>query len=260
MRHHGFHRVTGLGLTALCLVLPAASAKAAGDWEWTIAPYIWAPDISMEVTVNNDPVLAGEVAFSDLLNKVAIGGSIHFEGRHSRIGFLTDAMYVSLSESKTAPPQTNLPGGAQSETALSMGLYEAGGFYRVSGDKAGFDVLFGARILDINQDVKITLPSSATTSFGTSGTLVDGFFGARYTVPFAKRWGFGVRGDVAAGGTEITWNAVAQFGVWFGKTAKYGMTAGWRYTDMEIDKSDQGVNVKTKMVLSGPSVNFVFRL
>ena len=78
------------------MTLPATT-RAAESWDWSITPYMWASDITMDVAVNGDPVLGIDVVFSDLLDKVDFVFQFHFEGRRGRAGFFIDGTFIELT-------------------------------------------------------------------------------------------------------------------------------------------------------------------
>jgi hypothetical protein len=131
------------------------------------------------------------------------------------------------------------------------------------GDDRVLDLLFGVRMLALEQehDISVPAPFNSTTSLARSDNLIDGFVGARYRHPLGKRWDFMVRGDVGAGDTEFTWNAVALAGVRFGKTDRYSLRFGWREMESEIEgETDRGVDLDTDLHLSGPILGFIITL
>jgi len=254
--------VAGLVSLMSCLWLPLAGAQAA-DWEWTIVPYLWGSDISLDLTANDEPVIGGDVAFSDLLDKIEVAVPIHFEGRAGKPGFFVDVLYLSLEDDTTTSPDPPLPGGTMVHAELDSGFYEAGGLYRFIDDGQVLDLLYGARVIDMSQehDVALPSPSTLTTKIESSETLLDGFVGLRYGRSIGDRWDFEIRGDVGAGDTDLTWNFIGTFGVRFGKTDTYSMRFGWRYLDVDVEvRSTSGVNVETDLTLSGPAVAMVFTL
>lgn len=93
-----------------CLGATASPARAA-DWEWTLAPYLWAPDIALDVTVNGEPVIGGDLAFGDLLDKLDMAALAHFEGRRGKGGFFFDLVYMDLGDTQTTVARPPLPGG-----------------------------------------------------------------------------------------------------------------------------------------------------
>jgi hypothetical protein len=84
--------------------------------------------------------------------------------------------------------------------------------------------------------------------------------GVRYSGRTSDRWSYRLRGDLSAGGTELTWNAIAGVGYTFGKTGKYTALAGYRYMDMEYKEDDARAEVETHQVLSGAIVGLAIRL
>ena len=249
-------------VVAWAAVAMAGSKVAAAEWDWLLVPYVWGAGIGLDVEVNDDPVLGGDASFSDLLDKTEIAGMLHFEGRAGKAGFFADAVYMSLADSTTTPPDPPLlPDGAEADAELKMGRYEAAGFYRPGGGEHGLDVLLGVRLVDYDQQVDIerTTPTPASRSFGISDSFVDGFVGARFGMPFAERFWFQIRGDVGAGDTESSWTANGTVGAWLGKTKKYGLSLGYEHFEMEVEQSDGVAVIESETEFSGPFGAFVFR-
>ncbi len=242
--------VIGVGLSG-------AEAAVAGEWEWTLIPYVWASDVSLDVKVNGDPVIGEDVSFSNLVDKLDFGSQLHFEGRRGKGGFFLDLAYFEFSDSETLsgggiPP---LLDGTLVETKETDSFFEAGGFYRL-GSSDGLEVLFGVRVIDLEQKIDITVPSLPPpfdqTRVDTDDSFTDGFVGLRYSGPIGEKWGFTARGDVGAGDTELTWNAVLLFGYQFGQAGKYSLLFGYRQMEIELEENDGDVKVETDLGLSGP--------
>jgi hypothetical protein len=143
-----------------------------------------------------------------------------------------------------------------------MGTYEAAGFYRPGGRARGLDLIFGARMLDyrLRLDATIPPPISAAVSRGLDTNLIDAFGGVRYLTPIGKRWDFAIRGDVGAGGTDLTWNVLASFGVRLGKTERYNLRFGWHHMEMDVTADDpQNIEIETGQTLTGPFFAFVVK-
>ena len=239
----------------------AAAADAAEGWEWTLAPYLWAPKTSLDVTVNDEPVIGGDLDFSDLLDKLDFSGQVHFEGRRGKTGFFLDLTYLSTSDSGTTSPRPPLPGGTAIDSEVDTALFEAAGFYRPLGESHGLDLLLGVRIIDYQQTLDIALPSPSTvsTEVDVSKTYTDGFAGLRYVAPITGHWSLVVRGDVGAGDTEFTWNALALAAYGFGATGRNTLLFGYRHLEIELEGSDSAADVETELTMSGPIAGFAFR-
>jgi len=108
-------------------------------------------------------------------------------------------------------------------------------------------------------DVTLPPPISAAASEGTDKNLIDAFGGLRYTTPIGKRWQFVIRGDAGGGGTDLTWNAVATFGVRLGKTGRYNLAFGWRHMELDLTaKKPPNVEIESDETLTGPFVASAF--
>lgn len=255
------------GLIISCVLLAGtsapANAKSAESWDWLFAPYIWGPSAKLDFTVNNDPVIAAEASFHDLLDKTDFFGALHFEGQCEHAGFLVDALYLDLGGDQTTTARPPLPGGTQTTMDLTIGVYEAAGFYRVPGKARGLDLLFGARMYDYRSRLDATIPPpiSASRSWSTDKNLIDAFGGVRYMTPIGKRWDFTFRGDVGTGGSDLSWNAIASFGVRLGKTELCNLRFGWRQMELDVTDDDHPLNVETEsdLTFTGPFLAFALK-
>ncbi len=246
-------------LAAWC---PLAKAETPKDWEWNFAPYLWGPSVNLDVTINNDPVISADASFQDLLAQTDFAAAFHFEGQCEHAGFFADALFLNLGAEKNSAANPPLPGGTLTQTDVNIGLYEAAGFYRPGGGAHGLDLILGARMFDYRTRIDVTIPPpvSATTSGGTDKNLIDAFGGVRYMTPIGKRWDFLIRGDVGAGGTDLTWNAVASFGVRLGSTDHYNLRFGWHHMEMDVTaKNAQNIEIESNMTLTGPFFGFAMK-
>ena len=110
-----------------------AEAQDPTSWEWTIAPYLWASDVGLDLTVNNETSVGGDAAFKDLLDKVDSVFMGHFEGRKGRWGMYFDTIYLDLSDNKTISigPGGPILGDLMANAGMTMKLYDVGGIYRL---------------------------------------------------------------------------------------------------------------------------------
>ncbi len=259
MRRRIGRSVVAVLLAAGC---PLARAETASDWEWTVVPYLWGPSVSLDVTANNDPVIGVDASFSDLLDKLDLAAAVHFEGRCEHAGFFVDALFVDVGAEQTNTARPPLPGGTLTEVDMKVGTFEAAGFYRPGGRAHGLDLILGARMFDYRTRIDVTIPApfNATTSAGSDKNFVDAFAGVRYTTPIGKRWHFVIRGDAGGGGTDLSWNAVATFGVRLGKTGRYNLAFGWHHMELNVTaKNPQNVEIESNQTLTGPFVGLALR-
>jgi hypothetical protein len=228
---------------------------AAEDWEWTVVPYLWGAATEVDVTLPSGEDVGSELDFSGLLDKLDFAAQVHFEGRRDQLGFFADVTYLGTSDDTLTPPRPILPGGATVETDADTWLVEGGGFFRLSGDTLGLDLLLGVRMVDLDLSIDITPPEPLEGDFSssTSSTLYDGFVGLRYTTDFAGNWLFSLRGDVGTGDTDLSYNFAGTVGYRFGEDNRFGVLLGYRHLVLEL--KDNGFEVDQTM--SGPQLGFL---
>lgn len=255
--------VVVLGLT--CAVT-SSSANADG-LEWTIAPYLWASDVGLDLRINDDPVLGGDVSFDDLLDKVDTALMGHAEVRGERWGAFVDLIYIDLSDGQVIPvgPGNPIGGDVIVDNSLKLQIYELGGLYRFTKQGAAasnFDFIFGARQIEMDLDINVTLPGpgGGQPSLGTDNSETDIFAGFRFIGKFNDRWGYKARADYGAGGTEGALNFLATIGYTFGQSGLFTLDVGYRYFTVELEKSlADNATANTDITMSGPVVGFIFK-
>jgi len=252
-----------ISIIAISGLLPQQSN--ADGIDWTVAPYLWGSSVELDVIVNNDPVLGTEVPLSDLLDKqdgVFMG---HFEGRGERFGAFVDTIYLSLADSNVIPigPGGPILGDLITDMTMTLKLYELGGVYRIGDDSPGstaFDILLGARLVDVDQNLDLILPGPAATPLNLSIAVseTDVFFGGRLVGKFTDKWHYKARADIGGGGTDGTFNILGAVGYSFGETGLFSLDLGYRYMTIDLENDKNGTRTKTEIALSGPLLGFIF--
>jgi len=233
--------------------------------DWTVAPYIWGSGVGLDVTVNSDPIIGTDVPLSDLLDKqdgVFMG---HFEGRGERFGLFVDTIYLSLADSNVIQigPGGPIVGDLITDMKMTLKLYELGGVYRMGDDSPGstaFDILLGARLVDVDQNLDLILPGPAATPVNLSIAIseTDLFFGGRLVGKFTDKWHYKARADIGGGGTDGTFNILGAVGYTFGETGLFSLDLGYRYMTIELKNDQNGTRTETDITMSGPLLGFIF--
>jgi len=256
--------VAAVVFSAGFFVLPKQSVAA--DLEWTIAPYLWASDVGLDITVNNDPVIGTNVPFNDLVDKLDGAFMLHLEMKGDRFGTMFDSIYIKLADNAVVPvgPGGPILGDVLVSTDLTLTLYEFAAFYRFGSNAPGssaFDILAGVRQVDIDQNLAIVLPGPGMTPVGASIDIseTDFIIGGRLAGSFNDRWSYRIRADYGSGGTEGTINALAAVGYTFGQTGLFSLELGYRYFDLELKKDADGSLLESDLTMSGPMLGLVFR-
>jgi len=236
-----------------------AAPSVAQDREWIVVPYLWGADTSLDVRVQDDPVFGGDLAFSDLVDQLDLALQLHVETRKDRFGLLFDITYRETSDTQTTSI-TPLPGSTEIATDADLAIFEAGGFYRASGESHGWDFMLGVRAVELDAELTLTPPDPLSPRvLDSSSSITDGFAGIRYIAPLGDRWSVVLRGDAGTGDSDLSLNLVALLGYRFGETDRYNLLFGYRHFALELEETNDGLSIDTEVTMSGPQVGFAFR-
>lgn len=242
-------------------LLANSSQALPADWEWTIAPYLWAADTSLDISIADRREFDGSLGFDDLVDNLDFAAQLHAEGRRGHWGLLADATYLKTSDGKTVQSAGPLGAGeADIDTDAALGIYELGGFFRPMGDGQGLDLLAGVRLIDFEQEVSIT-PSRIDNPYRSdiSSSLTDFFVGLRYQASLTDSLSLVLRGDYGSGDTESTWNALGMLAWRMGGSDHYQLLLGYRYLEIELEEEKERVAINTDLSMHGPVLGFAFR-
>jgi len=220
-------------VAAILIVTSGATARAADGWQWSIAPYIWASDISETLLLNDEIVGGGDTEFKDLVELVDTSLQLHFEGVRDRWGLFADLTYIDLSDSETGELEI-----LRFDVEITEALLEAGAIYRPSGRSGKLDLLFGARYLSVDEKYRLQLGGLDPFEAAVDEGYLDALVGARYRIPLSQRWMISLRGDVSLGGTDHMWTAQGLVGWLFGAKRNSAVFLGYQYRDMKYVKAD----------------------
>jgi len=233
------------GLVALALAFPLTS-RAADSWDWSIAPYAWAPSIGADLREGQPPAESRQ-AFNKWIDKVDFAFLGHVEGQGDHIGMLGDVIYLALSDSHDYPR-------LRTEGDLEAGVVELAAVLPLGERRfEGLDLFGGLRYFDVSTKARFD-PANDLLPVVTRDRdegFYDFLFGARYTMKFSDRWGLTLRGDASTGDTDGSWSASANLqyhggpGFW---------VFGYRYLEVELPMRNSSLD----LTLNGPQVGYAF--
>lgn len=265
-------RASGCATLALALVFAGATGSANADGlTWTVAPYLWASDVGLDLAVNDEDLLGGTAEFSDLVDKLDTALMAHIEASGERFGGYLDLIYIDLSDDRTINlgPGAGDPnlGDLAVDANLGMEIYELGAFYRFPLNDAAtrhVDIVMGLR--DVSADVTVDIESEGPSDIEGRTRINNGetdfLAGVRFIGKFgdSKRWGYKLRADYGFGGSEGSVNALATVGYTFGESGLFTLDAGYRHFNVEFSKNFEGpVRTTTEITMSGPLLGFIFQ-
>jgi hypothetical protein len=240
-----------LATVLLCL----ASRFAAADTEWLVAPYGWLPTVSVDQTFDDGSGGGSSGGGAEVLSKIDFAAMLRAEMARGHWGAMLDYIFVSLADQTTYSPLPAI--SIDIEGDLDLEVLELGGFYRLSGEARGLDLMLGLRRIDVDLGIVINRQSQSPQPLQIAAEINDAFVGARYLLPFGERWNLTLRGDYGFGDSDGTLNAIASIGVRFNET--FGMNFGYRHANIKFEEDIEGSREDTDISLSGPFVGLMFR-
>ena len=246
-----------------------AAAQTTDEWKFNAIIYGYFPDIGGKSTF---PQRTGgtsiDIDASTIIDNLKFVFMGTFEAQKGRWGFFTDLMYLDVGGSKSQTRdvtigRVQLPIGVTADLDLDIKgtIWTLAGSYRISTDPTvPFDILAGARLLDVKQTLgwnfSAELGPNEPVRSGSSEIKEnnwDAIIGVKGRLVFGsnREWFVPYYVDVGTGDSDLTWQAFAALGYSF----RWGdVIAGWRYLDY---KFKSGAKLEDAN-LNGPLIGVAF--
>jgi hypothetical protein len=240
-----------LALRALVLALCVApGAASAGEINFT--PYIWIPGVNATIgeSSGGSPGLGDRITL-DFSNDLRLGGAmLNASWTEGPFVVLGDWTYANV-RGVSASPFGVLYGDVHAQIVGNVLQLFTG--YAVL-DKEGFRIepLLGARGYIITGRLKLDPGRFPAVDLDDTAQWLDAVIGLRAQYRFAKSWIVNVRGDVGAGGSNLTWQIYGVGGYEFSWGA---LVFGWRH--LYVDQGEK--SLRLRLTLSGPIIGANFR-
>lgn len=261
-----------LAVVGLMAALPAGAQSAAlrsDEAHWRATLYGWFPAIGGSTKF---PVSTGGASLNvdadDVLDslKMAFMGSLEYRSGHW--GGLVDWVYADLGADKAGTRNFAINGqplaaGINANLGLDIKsniLTLAGTYALVNSPEANVDLLFGARMLDMDQTLNWAFNGTGPAGIARSGTAEvsetnwDGIVGVRGRLRFGdeRRWFVPFEADIGSGDSNLVWQAVLGLGY----TYSWGdVGIAWRYLDYDFD-DDKAIQ---SLTFNGVAIGVSFR-
>jgi hypothetical protein len=235
---------------ALFPILPVMADEGASDTlNWSITPYLWAPNITLDVALA-DTNLGGDVSFADILDTIDAGLMLHTEGGKGQWSAFADLTYVEASD---VNERTLLRIDSSNEQLF----LDAALAWHPHGIDAPFNIFGGLRYasLDTRYNFFSVPNDNLLTSQQSKADYYDALLGLRYRFELSERWSLDTRGDASFGDSEGTLLARASLAYTVGAKRQNRILFGYQYKQMEFLEND----VTTEIRLQGPVAGFNFR-
>jgi len=251
-------------LAAICLAaLFSQQAVAQSDddgWDHSLAVYLWGASITGTTVLGGDL----ELDFKDILDHLEMAAMGSYMGRKGKWSIMGDVIYMDISADKQMSRVPPVGGGEISvdvNSSLDMKslIVHMGGGYNLydDGEATTTDVIAGVRYLDLSTDLLLNFqinPSGPGLEFSQSVSedVWDAIIGFRGVISLGDRWFMPWGGNIGAGDSDLTWQAMVGVGFKASSWADIALTyryLKWEFDDMPIDD----------LVIAGPLLGVIFR-
>ena len=263
---------------------PVAPPAFVPGWTFRLTPYGWLTSLNGSQTVRGRSVDV-DASFIDIVdNTIGKGGSLialmlNMEARHGRLALFGDVIGESLTversgiRARTAAAGIGGAVGLALDMKVKMAIVEAGAAYEIgSFGHVAIDVLAGARYWRQKLELGLDIGTAANLgdlviargrALARSGSVdwVDAFAGLRARISLAPNHQLEFRGDLGAGGSKLTWHALAAYAYDFKTTNGVTYSAVIGYKALYVDYS-QGAGLSRyefDMLQHGPVIGLSVR-
>jgi len=232
---------------AILNVPQATAADESGDWEFNIAPYLFAAGLDGTLTVKGYETEI-DLPFSDIISDLHFAAMVHFDMQNERWVVSSDLIYVDLDDSRDVARGTVT-------ASVKETLWDVFGGYRVS---PVVTLLAGARYVDLSTGLRFA-GQFDDPSADAGKSWVDPLVGVHVIAPFAERWWVALHGDIGGFGvgSEFSWQAYADVG--FRASDLVSVVLGFRAIDIDYESGSGDDLFRYDMLMSGPQLGVAFR-
>ncbi|MEI8039283.1 MAG: hypothetical protein WCJ14_12910 [Verrucomicrobiota bacterium] len=218
-------------------------------WRVSTAMYIWATDLSGDMTVHGQNVPV-DLGFNQLIHHMDYAFMGIVEVGKGRWSLITDLFYAKLSTENS----TNLA-NVESELQQFIGNFALA--YRwVDTATTRFDTYAGARVNWMRTDVNITSNAGGTWSGSGDQAWVDPIIGVRFNHNLSEKFFFRALADIGGFGvsSDLTWQAMASVGYRVNENSSVAL--GYRALGTDYSHNDLTYDVISHGLLLGYEYKF----
>ena len=232
----------------VALFAPNANAQSSDRTQWSITPYVWASDTSLDFSLDGSPVGGADLSFNDILDTLDAAFQVHVEsGKGNWSGFV-DFTFLSMSDSEDLPI-------VRIDTDSEQIVLDAAAAYWPGGVGSPLNLFGGVRYSGFDDTFGLSVGGTPVGETRSKQDYIDALLGIRYRFDLSDRWGFLTSGDASFGDSEGTWQVQGLFAYTVGKQQQNRILFGYRYKQAEFKDG----NLTTEYTYSGPMAGFNFR-
>jgi opacity protein-like surface antigen len=226
-----------------------AAAQSSPRWEFSVTPYAWWPSQKGQIGIG-DNLTEVDLTFGDLADQISLGLMGVFEARYERWLGRFDGMYRSLTDDEAAALASGTPATVRVNLDQVMVNPEVG-YTLLAAPWGGIDGLVGARYWHVSTDIGASSGSTPAGTVSDDHHWVDGTVAGRVRYEPGPKWHVFALGDVGAGGSDFTWQAMA--GAAYAFTDCCSAVVSYRHLDVDY-KSDSFTN---DSYMTGPALGLM---
>ena len=237
------------------------------EWQISVTPYYWVPNIDVDATVAGATVNI-EMDYSDIMDTFDVSGfSGRIEAWKGDWGLFFDGQYVKAdAKFDIIGPLGKVRLGADVDlvdTTLDFGVAYKLLKVPLEEDRSRmltFEPLGGLRYHYFKEEIKLTATvaglGSRGTTLGGDEEWVEPFIGARLRYDLTKNLAAGVRTDFGGFGigsaSKLTWNLIAGVDWQFKKNMS--LKLGYKIFDMDYERGSGPDNIGFDGKIQGPMI------
>ena len=225
------------------------------DWTYFLQLNLFAPDIDIETTLDQDITLS----ISDILDNLDMVYLGTFGASKNKWTFLVDVNLLNLGFDDTLTILDN-PLVSVEVIDVEMSAWSVTpivSYNLLDTPRVSFDVLTGARYLYIKLEadlVKSLLSSTTVDSISESGHNWNGIIGGRGNIYLKGNWFMPYYFDVGTGDIDLTWQAWTAIAY---KFEDFALSLGYRHIEWDFDDDPAGDLIEN-LSASGPMIGIKY--
>jgi hypothetical protein len=241
----------GLMLCASAASAQSTSAQSSPEeWQLQVVPYLWGSAIEGPVGIGNRTADL-DASFSDILSHLHFAAMGLVDARRDKFVVLTDVLYTDLRGQHATPGP--LFSSVDPQQRLFI-LTPEGGYRVLDSEDAWLDVVGGIRFWRLKSQLEFQSGALPSIGLEASRSWTDAIIGLRARRALSRRWWASAYGDLGAGGSDFTYQIVANAGLDIHE--RYALVFGYRYLNVNYDKDDFLFDTAMKGPLFGFTIKF----
>jgi hypothetical protein len=226
----------------------AANAQQGSPLQWSVTPYLWASNTTVDLRLRDQDLGSGELSFNDLLDITDQSFMINVEAGRGRWSAFADLTYLDTTDRDERTLLTVV-------TRSNQSFVDLGAAFWPRGVGSPLSVVGGIRATLFDDRYQFLFNDQLLGERRSNNDYVDVLLGVRYRFPLSDRWSLQTDGNVSFGDSEGTLMARAFLAYSIGGGDRYQVLFGYQYKEAEFKADD----LRSDFVYGGPGAGFSFR-